>query len=93
MKKISKLVLISLFLSNVVLARHQDLSLIAPKPDLHLPDPEVKKTEKIQGKSKALTVLEMSDNFTLEPRLEYENYLDIKPTKPQTFGLNFNWDI
>lgn len=89
--------LITLFIlilaSNFALAKHQDLSLIAPKANLDLPDPEIKKEEKTITKSKPLGSLEMSDNFTLQPRLEYENYLDIKPTKPQTFGFNLNWDI
>lgn len=87
---------ISIFLLSLAFlspAKHQDLSLIAPATDLRLPDPEVRQLKKSSNKIKPLTALEMSENFTLEPRLEYENYLDIKPTKPQTFGLNFNWDI
>lgn len=83
----------TLSFGGLAFAKNQDLSLVVPKADIHVPDPEVKKSEKATVPSKPLTALEMSKNLTLQPRLEYENYLDIKPTKPQTFGFNLNWDI
>lgn len=85
--------LIFLVFSTLSWSKHQDLSLIAPAEDIKLPDPEINIAEKKDVPHKPLTTLEMSENFNLQPRLEYDDYFNIKPTKPQTFGLNFNWDI
>lgn len=79
--------------SAIAMARNIDLSLdrIAPESD-EIPDPQLKKDDNLI-ENKSLTKLKMTDNVSLQPHLQYNNYLNIRPTKPQTFGLNLFWDI
>lgn len=96
MKTLNFLVLISCcFLSLACFAKNQDLALIAPEANLPVPDPQLETLKKAGSinKSKTITTLEMSENLTLQPRIEYGDYFNIKPTKPQTFGFNLFWDI
>ena len=93
MKKILLLMLI-FGLSLSVLAGNQDLSLYAMTPKSNeIPEPKLNLNDNTPIKNKSITKLKMNDHVSLQPRLEYDNYLNIKPTKPQMLGFNLLWDI